>query len=617
MAKKADKTEKITMIDEEKPETHLKETADTLGASGEAIREVSILIKSKQPIIYIHSNESEDRMLRILNEICSGENNQVKNARTLFVWDLVNGLTTREFYSNSSKIKEASKDKDGTKSDDSAPTITNTNDPASVLDHIIASNDESAACYVLCDFHHYLDNPGIIRRLKNFSENTAQKQHKNIILLSPDNLGMPRDGKVIPPELDNILYLIDWPIPDEVTLKKVFEEEIISVANGLIKKTNKHFENKGEPQKALIENNEKSVDDLVKASKGLTINEAKTAAWRSLVETFTITPAKILAAKRQIVKKKGLVDYVEPSGETIDDLGGLKNLKAWLKDRRPILSDDARDFGCDLPNGVLLTGPWGGGKSATAKAIINEWGLPGIRIDAAKLFDSFVGASERNCAEALKLAESIAPCICWFDEIENLFSGSESSSQSDGGTTSRVLGIISTWMAEHKGMVFNIFTANDISKLPPKLLRKGRIDEIFIVDLPVEEERKEIFKIHIDKRRINNYSKKIDLNILASESKMFSGAEIKEAVNTGFIAAFNGGKREVKTEDILNAIRSTVPISCTMKEQLVKMRDWQEGRAVRASSIKPEEIIDIADYRKKQKNKTKESDLDPVEMLGL
>lgn len=560
--------------------------ADMAGKFGETSREISLLIRSKQPVIYLHSNESEDRILRIINSICQGDLNTVRisaNIRSLFIWDAVNGLTSREFHKNSSKILTVSAE---------------TKDPMSVLDHIINADPSVPACFVLCEFHHFLDNPTVMRRLRNFTETAAQKQHKNIILLSPDNNGMSRDGKMIPPELESIIYMIDWPIPDEVVLRKVFEDEVFPSANAQIVKANETLAKNGKPQKPTLNLSEEQVDNIVKSAKGLTIHEARTSAYRSLVEHFAILPEVILSSKKQIVKKKGLIDYIEPKSELLDDLGGMKNLKNWLKARKPILSDDARDFGCDLPNGVMLLGPWGTGKSSVAKAIINEWGLPGLRIDAAKLMESFVGSSERNTASTLKLADSIAPCILWWDEVDDLFSGSESSTHSDGGTTSRVIGIISTWMAEHEGLVFNVFTANDISHRPPKLFRKGRIDEIFIVDLPVESERKDIFKIHIDKRRDNNFSKKIDLDILAKESRMFSGAEIREAVNSGFITAFNDKRREIKTEDILAAIKATIPISCTMKEQLSGMRKWQEGRAVRASDNRPDEIIDVEEYRK-------------------
>ncbi len=554
------------------PNTRLK--ADISGRFAKANKEMDLLIRSKQPIIYLHSNESEDRILRILNDICQGETTKAKNIRQLLIWDAVSGITKREFHSNSQQIL----------------TVTGeTKDPISVLDHIISSDPSMIACYVLCEFHHYLDNPGVIRRLRNFAESVAQKQHKNIILLSPDNLGMARDGKQIPPELENILYMFDWPLPDEEVLRKVFEDEVIPSVNKNLEKSNK----------PVINLNEEQLDKVIQASKGLTIHEAKTAAYRSVVETLNIVPEIIISSKKQIVKKKGLVDFIEPKAEKLKDLGGLENLKNWLSLRKPILTEDAREFGCDIPNGVMLLGPWGTGKSSVAKAIINEWGLPGLRIDAAKLLESFVGSSERNVSSALKLAESIAPCVLWWDEVDDLFSGSESSSHSDGGTTSRVIGIISTWMAEHEGLVFNIFTANDISHRPPKLFRKGRIDEIFIVDLPTEKERKEIFSIHVDKRRDAGYSKKmkIDLDLVAKESRMFSGSEIREAVNSAFIIAFNDKRREITTNDILSSIKMTVPISCTMKENLTAMRKWQEGRAVRASSGIPEEIIDVTVYR--------------------
>jgi ATP-dependent 26S proteasome regulatory subunit len=574
--------EKIEVPEALKIENH--DFPDFIGNFGKASDEISILMKSRQSLIYIKSNESETRILRIIDRICQSDKVNLK--RKLYIWDMVNGITERDFASKKPRIT-------------ATPVSSETKDPLMVLDHIISSNPEEVTCFVLCEFHHYLDNPPVMRRLRNFVELCVQSHNKTIILLSPDNNGMA-NGKQIPPELENIVYMMDWPIPDETVLRKVFEDEIIPVSNKQIKNANERFKKRGEPERDLVSYDKENIDRIVNSAKGLTINDTLIASYRSLVEKVNIVPETILKSKKQIVRKKGLVDYIEPSeDENLDNLGGLANLKRWLNARKPILTEKAREFGCDLPNGVMLIGPWGTGKSSVAKAITNEWKLPCLRIDASKIFAMYVGSSESNVKSVLTLAESIAPCCLHWDECDDFFSGSESSSHSDGGTTSRVIGIISTWMAEHEGIVFNIFTANDISQRPPKLFRKGRLDEIFIVELPVESERKDIFRIHIDKRREKGYSEKnIYLDALAKESKMFSGAEIKDAVNTGFIAAFNENMRNVTTEDVLKAIRETIPISCTMKEKLTEIRRWQEGRAVRASDNKPEDIIDVEEYRR-------------------
>lgn len=560
-------------------ESQKQKKEDLVGKFLDASSELTDLIRSRHPIIYVESNEAEKTILSIINDICGAGTKDAKYKRNLYIWDVANGMTQREF---------------GKRGPEVVGCADQVKDPGAVLEYIMsnATQREQSACYVLCEFHHYLETPNIQRRLRNFAEITASKERKTIILLSPKNRGMS-DGKRVPPELENIVHLFDWPLPDEEVIRTFLEEDIIPSINNAFKKQNYDE----------MDFSEEDLEVLIDSMKGLTLSEGETAAYTSAIKKRNLEPEIILKSKKQIIRKSGLVEYIEPDEESLEEVGGILHLKNWLDQRRPILSDDARDFGCDTPNGIMLIGPWGTGKSSVAKSIINTWGLPGLRIDAAKLMESFVGSSERNTASALQLAETVAPCILWWDEVDDLFSGAESSAQSDGGTTSRVIGIISTWMSEHKGTVFNIFTANDVSRRPPKLFRKGRIDEIFIVDLPVREEREEIFRIHIDKRRGKGFSEKmkIDLKELAKRSTMFSGAEIREAVNSGFIQAYNADKREIETKDILQAVDDTIPISCTMKEQLVEMRKWQDGRAVRASEYSPEDIIDMSEYRKTSK----------------
>jgi len=541
-----------------------------------AAQELTDLIRSVKPVIYLESNESEKTIINIIGKICEDGTHGDKYKRQLYIWDSVKGLYSREIING---YPETTVHNDQAK------------DPGAILDVIISEQPKSGdSCYILCEFHHYLENSNIQRRLRNFVEEVASRKRKNIILLCPKNAGMSRDGKKIPMELENIVHIFEWPIPDSEVLRD-------SVCGSLIPSFNLAFKNRNPPLPEL-KFDEDAIDELVNSFKGLTLAEVESAACSSVVKTQTLVPEIIIKAKKQIIKKSGLVEYIEPRGDKLDDVGGVENLKKWLNERKPILSENAFEFGCDMPNGMMLIGPWGTGKSTVAKAVINEWGLPGLRIDAAKIMDSFVGSSERNAAAALKVADSVAPCILWWDEIDDLFSGAASSAVSDGGTTSRVIGTISTWMNEHEGLVFNIFTANDVSNRPPKLFRKGRIDEIFIVDLPTEEERKEIFNIHIEKRRQKGYVKerRIDIDKFAKMSKMFSGAEIREAVNTGFIRAYNDGKRDIKTADIFDAIKNTIPLSCTMKENLIQIRKWQQGRAVRASIFSPEEIIDFKEY---------------------
>jgi SpoVK/Ycf46/Vps4 family AAA+-type ATPase len=269
------------------------------------------------------------------------------------------------------------------------------------------------------------------------------------------------------------------------------------------------------------------------------------------------------------------------------DVGGLSNLKDWLVKRGRGFDKGAKDFGLTYPRGILLLGIPGTGKSLTAKAIGNEWHFPLLRLDMGKIFGGIVGESEKNIREALNIAEAIAPSILWIDEIEKGMSGISSSGNTDGGTTARVLGTFLTWMQEKTKPVFVVATANDISQLPPELLRKGRVDEIFFVDLPTEKEREEIIKIHLTKK--NRKPEKFKIQELAKQSKGFSGAELEEVVKEALFQAYDEEK-EITDGHISAAIDKTFPLSRTMHETIEKMRKWAESRAVLASDKNTEKF---------------------------
>lgn len=558
-----------------------KEKTEQESKFDHAANELRILIRSRNPVVYIQSDEKEFSIMKIIYEMCqqgTHQNKEGKNyTKELFLWDIARGFTKPEFIDGNVINKSISDD--------------STKDAIQALDWIRTQNKDTDAIYILSEFHHVLHEPNIQRRLRLFSEETSLNERKMIILLSTKNDGMPNTGKIIPPELENVVYLFEWPYPDAIHIRRYLEQEDIP-------QLNEGFESAGYEK---LKFSEDQIKDLVNACKGMTIAQIGRATAKSAVVHLNLIPKTIAQEKKQIVQKSGLCDYIEPN-QKLADIGGVANLKRWLQARKGVLSEEAISFGCDLPNGVLLLGPWGSGKSSATKAIINEWGLPGIRIDAAKVYDQYVGASERHIRSILSLAESISPCILHWDEIENLLAGSESSA-SDGGTSSRVIGIISTWMQEHEGLVFNVFTANEIHGRPPKLFRKGRLDEIFIVDLPVEKEREDIYEIHITKRLAKQGTPrnkmKYNLNEFAVASYNFSGAEIEAAVNTAFITAFNDGKRMISQADILDAVQKTIPLSCTMREQIMTMREWQKGRAVLASDYAPEEIKTIEHYTQK------------------
>jgi SpoVK/Ycf46/Vps4 family AAA+-type ATPase len=287
----------------------------------------------------------------------------------------------------------------------------------------------------------------------------------------------------------------------------------------------------------------------------------------------------VFSEKQQIIKKSGLLEYYE-SQEEFAHVAGLQNLKQWFIKRSVAFTDRATRFGLPPPRGVLLLGVQGCGKSLCAKAASALWELPLLRFDLGRMFSSLVGSSEQNIRQAVRTAESIAPAILWIDEIDKALAGAMGSGGSDGGTSARVFGTLLTWMSEKTAPVFVIATANDISHLPPELLRKGRIDEIFFVDLPTTDERIETLKIHLQRR--GRDPRKFDLQELARASEGFSGAEIEEGIVSALFDAFDQ-QQDLDTEIVRASLAETVPLSKTMNEELNRLRGWAIGRARPAS----------------------------------
>jgi SpoVK/Ycf46/Vps4 family AAA+-type ATPase len=283
----------------------------------------------------------------------------------------------------------------------------------------------------------------------------------------------------------------------------------------------------------------------------------------------------IFSEKKQIIRKSGLLEYVQVA-EQIEDIGGLEGLKRWLRERRIAFSDRAREFGLPTPKGVLLMGVQGCGKSLCAKAVAALYGMPLLRLDLGVMFSSFVGESESRIRSALTLAQSVSPCVLWIDEIDKGLGGLKGSGSSDSGTTQRVFGTLVTWMQENRAPVFVVATANNISVLPPEVLRKGRFDEIFFVDLPNDAARANIFQLHLS--RHGRGSLPVDHALLAELTPGFSGAEIEAVVLAALFRAL-AEERELETGDLAAAIQETFPLSQTMKEELARLRDWAKGRA--------------------------------------
>lgn len=459
--------------------------------------------------------------------------------RELYVWNRVEGIKK---WAGNGFYEE----------DSSAET------PDSALDFY---NEHDNMILLLEDFYPDLNDnaPRMIRTFRNIA---MQDSNNKTLVFSQPFLQLPK-------ELEKDVHIFELPYPDFKDLKAIY-----------IKVCEKYNISQSYPDHELIE-----------ATLGLTIMEAEKAFSLAYVENGQLTGVEVplvIREKENVIKKSGFLEYYHPK-ETMSDVGGLENLKEWLKKRGRGFDKNAKDFGLTYPKGILLLGIPGTGKSLTAKAVGNLWHFPLLRLDMGKIFGGIVGESESNIREALKIAEAIAPSILWIDEIEKGMSGISSSGSTDGGTTARVLGTFLTWMQEKTKPVFVVVTANDISQLPPEFLRKGRVDEIFFVDLPTENERKEILKIHLQRK--GRKPEDFDIEKLAKESKGFSGAELEEVVKEALFQAYDEAK-EIADEHIFAAIKKTYPLSRTMHETITQMRKWAGSRAVNASKEAPEPLDD-------------------------
>lgn len=440
-----------------------------------------------------------------------------------------------------------------------------------VLDYYIKA--ENDMLLVLEDFHPYSEasNPVNIRYLREMMrpQNYEGSYKKVIILSSP--------SKFVPEELSKELPVIEVDLPDRDT--------IAIIADSVVKQYDEY----------CVESDITS--KLLESALGLTVMEARLAFAKAIIQNRKLTEEEIpliISEKEQIIKKSGLLEYFHPK-EYLTSVGGLENLKEWIHKRGNAYSDSAKDFGLNTPRGVLLLGVPGCGKSLTAKAIANEWKFPLLRFDLGKVFGGIVGESERNIRYALDVAKTISPCVLWIDEIEKGLSGSQSSGRTDGGTSARVFGTFLTWMQEKKEPVFVVATANDISSLPPELLRKGRFDEIFFVDLPSANERENIFNIHLKNKGRDAKTLGLDMQKLVRASEGFSGAEIEEVVNEALFNAYANGQKDLEMKNLLDCIDATSPLSRTMAETIANLRKWAEQRARLASSEKPEEVKELGE----------------------
>ncbi|MBI3549566.1 MAG: AAA family ATPase [Elusimicrobia bacterium] len=490
--------------------------------------ELEVLIRARYPLIYFVTWE-EHRAEAMLARIAQRRN------KKLFSWSVTQGMCER-----------------GKTPDNTA------RDPQAALDFIAKSNHE--ALFILKDFHAFMQDAGVIRRLRDIVQ-VLKPSYKSLLIMSPT--------LVIPTELEKDVTVVDYDLPGAQELSTLFDDAVNASMNG---------------SKFKVELGPGDRERIVQSAVGMTLSEAENAFAKSIVTNGKLGLEAIdviLQEIKQVIRKSRQLEYYE-ANERFGNIGGLEVLKDWLMKRGRAFSEDARKFGLPQPKGILLLGVQGCGKSLTCKAVAGLWKLPLLRMDMGAIFGGFVGQSEENMRRAIKTAESVAPCVLWLDEIEKGLAGTQSSNFSDGGTTARVFSTFLTWLQEKKKSVFVAATANNIKLLPPELLRKGRLDEIFFVDLPSAQERALIFDIHIRAKKRD--PSKFDVAELARLSDGFSGSEIEQAVTASLYDAFNKG-RDIANADLADAVKAMIPLSRTMKEEIEDLRAWASTRARPASVV--------------------------------
>lgn len=507
--------------------------------------QLELNIQAGSPIIQIISHET----LRIRAEVFKAANN---TSKSVYIWDRTKGL--REY--NGTTFVEIENDY---------------KQPHEILELFHDNGDDTVAInnciFLLEDFHPNLQEHeyNLINRLRNFAISVAGGEIDNCTLI------LSQPYPLLPSELEKDIQVMTLPLPDIEDLEKI------------IRQTKKRFD--------IDERDFQPTQRLLESALGLSTSEAQLAFAKAACEKKRLTESEIqliVSEKEQVIRKSGHLEYFHPKA-TLNDIGGLDNLKSWLNRRKESFGEDAKNYGLETPRGVLLLGLPGTGKSLAAKAVANAWQLPLLRLDMGKIYGGIVGQSEDNMRQALQLAETLSPSILWVDEIEKGLSGMQSSGSSDGGTTARVLGSFLTWMQEKEKPVFVVATANNIAQLPPELLRKGRVDEIFFVDLPVESDRIEIINIHLKNRdRLDDFTE-AEIEKIAFISRGFTGAELEEAVKEAMFLAFDAGD-QLDFKHLQTAVEQTSPLSLTMHEVISNTREWAKGRAVPASNKKPEAI---------------------------
>jgi ATP-dependent Zn protease len=491
------------------------------------LAELALLIRARHPLIVIETVE-EDRARDFVMRACE------KLDVLKFRWSITNGLQrTRPHNDNA---------------------MTDTENPRKALAHLF--NSDQPGVYVFKDLLPHLTQP-VDQRLLRETVERAERVQQTLILIE--------QSVSLQPALKKMAVNFEVALPNDREIRRELRD---ALRDGV------------RDHKVKVNLTPDELDELVASLRGLTAHEVRRAAWRAMLDDGQLDAtdvATVQKAKQAMLRETGAIEFID-ADITMDEVGGLVNLKQWLQRRESALSAKARDFGLEPPRGILLLGVQGAGKSMCARAVSAAWNLPLLRLDPGALYDRYVGESEKTLRRALATAEALAPVVLWIDEIEKGFASAASQS-TDGGLSQRMFGSLLSWMQDRKEPIFVVATANDISALPPELLRKGRFDEIFFVDLPDASAREQIFSSHLKRRKRD--PQKFDLSRLAAASDGFSGAEIEQAIVSGLYTAFAAEKE--LDDDVLEAeLLATRPLSVTMAERIAALREWAAERTVPA-----------------------------------
>ena len=487
--------------------------------------ELTLLLKARYPIIYINTFE-EDRVEYIIRK-----NIKTSLNRGIYSWDFIDG------YSNNPNNEGFAK-----------------RNPLQALELVERLTPETPAVFLLKDFNKFLNDISIARKLKNITR-ILKLQPKTIIIIGSE-LNIPSD-------LQDLITMVQFNLPTE----KEIEHELTRLLNSL---------------KITIDNI--LMENLIQACQGLSLERIRRVLSKIIATYRTIDSNSVgllLDEKKQIIRQTEILEYWS-SDKKIQNIGGIDNLKDWLIKRKTSFSTQASNYGLPIPRGLLLVGIQGTGKSLTAKAIASEWQLPLLKLDVGKLFGGIVGESESRLRQMIQVAETISPCILWIDEMDKAFANIDS--KGDSGTSNRVLATFISWLSEKTKPVFVVATANNVELLPLEIIRKGRFDEIFFLDLPKKNEREQIFKIHIKEFRPKTWEE-FDYKKLAQFSESFSGAEIRQSIIEGMYFAFYE-KREFTTDDICMALKEQIPLSQLDNSKTLKLQSWATSGRIRLASSK-------------------------------